>query len=164
MNTGSQPSQYSTHQQLLVKAVLNTGGPIVELGAGYYSTPILHELALSQRRHLFTFDNNYEWIKQFEYLKGTLHSIDFVPIWEKLFIRMSFGIVFVDQAPGEAREFSIGSFRHCADVLVLHDTENLVEYGYQRVLPTFEFQYTDKTQPTWTTVCSDKIDVKEWFV
>ena len=36
--------QYATHQRLLVAAVMQTEGPIVEMGCGNYSTPLLVEL------------------------------------------------------------------------------------------------------------------------
>ena len=157
-------SQWATHQRLLVKAVLNTGGAIVELGCGWYSTPILHEIAKSQRRPLYTFDTSREWLDQFTHLsmKYANHHLYEVATWSMLEARVC-GVVFIDMAPGAEREYAADAFREKADVLVLHDTENQVEYGWPRVLPTFPYQYTDKTQPTWTTLVSMKIDVREWF-
>ncbi len=155
-------NQYATHQQVLVKAVLNTQGPIIELGCGWYSTPILHELALYSNRVLFTFDNNLEWLEHFKHFGSSNHIVEFSN-WKDIVFRYHLGVVFVDTAPGPEREYLVDQFRGSTDVLVLHDTEEQVQYGWQRVLPTFKYQYTDKTQPTWTTLASDKIDVRTWL-
>jgi hypothetical protein len=48
------------------------------------------------------------------------------------------------------------------DVFVMHDTEELFAYGYNRTLPMFKYKYTDKCQAAWTTIASNKIDVTKW--
>ncbi len=35
---------YGTHMACLIAAVINTTGPVLELGSGHYSTPLLHVL------------------------------------------------------------------------------------------------------------------------
>lgn len=146
---------------MLVKAVLNTGGAIVELGCGWYSTPILAQFAVCQRRHTLSCDNNKQWLAIFEHFANPLHKLVHIEDWNNL-NAFPCGLLFVDQAPGNFREHSINKFRQFADVMVLHDTENQIEYGYSNILGTFKYEHTDKTQPTWTTVVSNIIDVTGW--
>src|SRR3954465_681875 len=46
----------STHFPLLIKLVQMTQGPILELGSGLFSTPLLHWLCFEQERELHTWE------------------------------------------------------------------------------------------------------------
>lgn len=67
-----------------------------------------------------------------------------------------FGVVFVDNRPGESRKFIVNWVRDHTDVVVLHDTENLAGGETEPVLSTFPFRYTFKTQKPWTDVVAMK--------
>ena len=59
---------FSTHQALLVAAMLCTDGPIVEMGGGYYSTPLISAFCNAQRREahtIETFGPAYELLMRF---------------------------------------------------------------------------------------------------
>ncbi len=49
-----------------------------------------------------------------------------------------------------------------ADVFVLHDTEELFAYGYNRMLPLFKYKWTDTSQKAHTTIASMTVDVTRW--
>lgn len=66
---------FATHQRLLVKHMMQTTSPVIELGAGNYSTPILHEIAAAQGRHLTTVDNNPDWLNRFKIFERDGHSL-----------------------------------------------------------------------------------------
>lgn len=181
----------ATHQRLLVGAALRTKGPILELGVGWYSTPLLHEIARAMGRPLWTVDNNMDWLGQFmgladeELEQGFYHDLKLVGWWGELFdgtvssayrpFPDHFGLVFVDQGQPCEREYAVRGLIDRADVFVLHDTEESFAYGYDRLLGTsrrkakgqgglFEYQWTDKSQKAWTTVASNSVDVGGWFV
>lgn len=160
----------ATHQRCLVGAALRTIGPILELGVGWYSTPILHEIAEVQQRKLYTVDNNEYWIAQFKVLeeKSRWHFVWPIGWWGELreiaHEAMHFGLVFVDQGQPCEREYAIRMLLNQADVFVMHDTEEEFAYGYGRTLPLFKYLYTDRCQKAWTTVASNTIDVSQWFI
>lgn len=156
----------ASHQRILVGAVLRTPGDILELGVGWYSTPILHELATILDRDLFTADNNPHWLAQFKCLECSRHKLVDVGWWGDLYAWarcISWGVVFVDHAQPIEREYAIRALKGNAAVFVLHDTEEGFAYGYSRTIPSFKYQYTDKCQKAWTTIVSDTVDVSEWF-
>lgn len=151
-----------SHQRCLVSAALRTTGPIVELGVGWYSTPILHEIAKVQKRKLITFDNNPDWLNQFKELESEYHQLVTLGWWGDMPLLDHYGLVFVDQGQPAEREYTIRRMFDRVDVFVMHDTEEGPAYGYNRTLPMFKYQYTDKCQIAWTTIASNTIDVSEW--
>lgn len=151
-----------SHQRCLVAAALRTEGLMVELGVGWYSTPILHEIAHAQKRKMITYDNNRDWILQFKGLKSEYHDLVTLGWWGDMPLANHYGMVFVDQGQPIEREYSIRRMVDVVDVFVMHDTEESFAYGYNRTLPMFKYQYTDKCQAAWTTIASNKIDVTKW--
>lgn len=143
---------HGTHQRLLVKAALATNGPILELGSGWYSTPILHEIAAAQNRVLITVDNNNEWLLKFEHLRSPIHSLVAVSNWDEFVPGHEFGLVFVDHAPAGRRAVDIRRLVEFTSLFVCHDTE-AGGYGYEVILPVLEHVETDRSLPPWTTIC-----------
>lgn len=56
---------YSTHLEALVETAMTSKGPILELGCGHYSTPILAAIATAQERRLLVQASNAEWAAHF---------------------------------------------------------------------------------------------------
>ena len=53
-----------SHLPILLRAMKATTGPVLELGAGIYSTPILHALCQIEGRKLVTYESDpefFEW-------------------------------------------------------------------------------------------------------
>ncbi len=159
----------ASHQRLLLGAALRTQGPLLELGVGWYSTPLLHEIAVTQGRPLLTVDNNQDWLAQFLCLQNDWHTLDLVGWWGELYELPRFrkierwGLVFVDQGQPIEREYAVRGLLDQADVFVLHDTEEAFAYGYSRTLPMFKWKFEDRTHKVHTTVASNTIDVMKWF-
>lgn len=156
----------ATHQRLLVGAALRTKGPILELGCGFYSTPLLHEIAEVQDRLLITIDNNIDWLAQFLSLESKCHKLKLVGWWGELYEHseaLDFSLCFVDQGQPCEREYAIRKLMDKVRVFVMHDTEEQHAYGYGRTLPMFRYQFTDRCQKAWTTIVSNSVDVTGWF-
>lgn len=186
--------QVATHQRCLIGSVLKTTGPILELGTGWYSTPILHEIAVSQQRHLVTLDNNKYWLEQFKAtnwqsvtplpigLEHEFHLFHYVEWWDDVRLKVRdyfpeseknrWSVVFVDNGPPIERYYLMRRFffeieknlQKEPTVFVFHDTEDYHPYGYSRIIPKFRYKFTDKAQLAHTTVCSNEFDVSQWFV
>jgi hypothetical protein len=70
---------YSTHQALLTAAVAKTEGEILEVGGGWYSTPLVNAISIAQKRRAFTIETGqfvFDILKGFE---GPHHSIQLMP-------------------------------------------------------------------------------------
>jgi hypothetical protein len=62
---------YATHQQILVREAIKSHLDIMETGCGYYSTPILVEIAKARGVKLIGFVQEINWARRFDYLMET---------------------------------------------------------------------------------------------
>ena len=147
---------YATHQRLLVKYLMQTNGPVIELGAGNYSTPILHEIASAQGRQLTTIDNNPEWLNRFKVFESANHTLTLLPSWDD-FQPESYGLAFVNHAdpPGHPRWLQVQKLLPVAGVIVIHDTEDDL-YGYAKLMGDIDVIDEDTTHRTHTRVIRRK--------
>jgi hypothetical protein len=175
---------FYTHQQALVAAVMRSSSnePVLELGVGEFSTPILHEICAAQGRYLRTLTEDPEWYNRYkQFAVPGRHDIHLLSggrtlttwrqnawalkppapdprfnndqIWE---------VVFVDQAPGNARVWSIEELRQDAVIFVVHDTEAYGHYGYGPCFEKFKHvKHYQRIKP-YTTVLSDWENFESW--
>jgi hypothetical protein len=157
---------YATRQPLLALAVAQTDGPILELGCGHYSTPLLHALS-GGRRRIVTLDHDAGWLEQFAALRTAWHELRVVADWPRALAELppiAWSVCLVDQGPPESRGPSIAALRDRVRVFVCHDTtpdEWIAAHGYE-VLAGFAFRRDDRSRMPGTTIVSDAIDVGDW--
>ena len=146
---------FATHQLLLYEAVQRTTGPVIEFGCGEGSTVMLHELCKATKRRLISVDNNPEWLGKYrdkyetdwhrfylvspEGCGGKYHDCTHWDPFLKTITSsdVQWGVVFVDQAPWEARTKTIRAMKSRADFVVLHDSNYFPENPFE--LPTDHF-------------------------
>ncbi|MGE0206433.1 MAG: hypothetical protein AB7R69_01140 [Candidatus Babeliales bacterium] len=166
---------YGTHMAPLMTVVANTKGPILELGSGDYSTPLLHAVCSVTKRFLLTTDTDKRWLSLFIDLARDWHHFSYIPVfeddwaknpkpelWDAVGTDRYWSVVFVDHRPGDRRRVDIERLRHNADIFVVHDTEEPA-YGYEPVLATFKYRYTYLRYAIQTTIVSDTIDIRTFF-
>lgn len=149
---------YATHQDILLAACRQTTGPIVELGCGEYSTPVLHDEF--RNRYLVTVETNAEWMLRYIHLRSPNHV--FMLVRDFHVFRMPItpvGVLFVDfecLEPGQRRNIVLQEANNAA-LIVAHDTEPLCHPIYQwgDCFEQFKYHYTDQTYDRWTTVMSN---------
>lgn len=134
-------NQYSTHQPVLwhyAKKVKQK--PILELGSGFGSTPLLHTHCQEHGLNLWTADGDLLWLKKFRPMQSDKHQLCGIRMlnsedledWEKFLTQMSYrdwGLVFVDQAPWLARIMAIRLLKDSCDYMVVHDFDWYVTQG-----------------------------------
>jgi len=145
---------WGTHIPLLVEAIRLTDGPVLEMGMGISSTPLLH--ALCQDRFLLSQDNDKTFVDMFRRYNSDNHKIELVN-WEEAQTAGKWSVVLVDQKPEERRKEDIKLLANLADYIVVHDTEPESEhlYKYSEVYPLFKYRFDDKRQPVHTTILSN---------
>lgn len=149
---------YGTHLQPLLLAVFNTTGPVIELGAGDYSTTILHEVCKQLGRQLFTYENDPEWLSGFADLASADHKLVQIGAWKQV-PAVPCGVLLVDHAPAERRVVEIARFRDLAQIQVVHDTDKMDHYGYAPAFAPFRYRATYERYLKTTTLLSNQIDV-----
>lgn len=147
---------WATHVPALAACLARTNGAILECGVGIWSTPVLHAYALASDRKLLSLESKADWFSRFTYFSHPMHDLRLIDNWrngvEDLFVEpfRRYGLVFVDH--GEApRGGVVDIVRGRADIVVMHDSE--CNYcGYTEALTRFDWAWTHKHSPTWTTV------------
>lgn len=121
---------YITHQPVLKKlfTILDKKKPILELGCGYGSTPLLHKFCSENEIALHTLDNNVEWLEKIslEFKNNKNHTYRKIFNWEielEDYLNQEWSLVFIDQSPWEARTLSLNLFKDKTDYIVVHDCD-----------------------------------------
>ena len=161
---------YGSHSIVLLAALLVTKtGPILELGMGSSSTPLLHRLSLEQNRLLLSADSDQRWINHFSSLakNSSLHRLKHVTITSELGIEWAtsgiaysanWTVVFIDHRPGGRRKFDLMLYASLSDLVIVHDTERTALYKYDEALSLYPHQYRFKKLNTYTDILSMKND------
>jgi hypothetical protein len=166
---------WNSHVPLLKAALSAVTGPVIELGAGDGSTPLLHELC-NGVRPLVTMETSPEYLRRFERLSDYgqagdhYHAFVAVSDWsmapiERWFEGKRWGVALVDHAPGERRIHDIRRLAPICDLIVIHDTEPgqaRAGYGYDEIWSLFPHILHDTRLGTWTSVVSQTVDVTRW--
>lgn len=152
-------SNWDSYKPLLwesLEVTRDLGLPVLELGCGNGSTPILRKYCKDNKLKLFSYDNDKSWAEKF--------NANYVPDWEvKSFWHMDFGVALIDHAPGEHRKLAISRLRHVR-ILVAHDTEPAADHGYRMRSELVKFRYMKdyQTDGAWATAVSDYVDVSKF--
>ena len=116
---------YGSHQHVLLREALTIpeGGTIIETGCGFYSTPLLYEVAVAKGGTLISYVEDMEWAKHFAHLQGAEYrqvkvNFDKFPTPEEC------DMAFVDheRAP-KLRLPVLEKVLEVAGVVVAHDAE-----------------------------------------
>jgi glycosyltransferase involved in cell wall biosynthesis len=160
-------SGYGTHIFPLMTVLAHTEGPILEVGTGDYSTPLLHALCSKNERFILSVDTYQVWLNFFLDLSKPWHQFKYIAPDDYASLEFQgpgkrWSVVFVDGAPAERRIEDIKRLRDKTDIFVLHDVEDPL-YGYQPLISSFTYHYLYDRYLPHTMVVSDKIDVSQFF-
>jgi len=147
-----------THEPLLAAAVaVARPGPVLELGAGYFSTPLLHEMCAAMGRELLSIDSDSAWIEQLASLRSDRHRLVAVNGWGEataLTEGVAWSVVFVDHAPADRRAVDVARLANATEFMVVHDSEHDL-YRYEPAFARFSHRRDYKRMVPWTTVLSN---------
>jgi hypothetical protein len=149
---------WDNHRPLLFLALHLTNGYVVEFGSGEGSTQYLSSYCAANKRAFSTYDNNKEWCDK----TGATYVTD----WGGADVWHSCSLLFIDHAPGEHRKVAIERMMDKADVIVVHDTEQVGagDYGFEPIFAKFKYRlnYNKTGGGAGATLVSNKIDVNRF--
>lgn len=154
---------YSSHLPILIKVLQISKGPVLELGSGIFSTPVMHWLCLDTKRRLVTYENFKEHFEMNKVFATNEHEIKFIKNWDDADIEGThWGLVLVDHEPSERRSVEVARLAQKADYIIVHDTEPDHDYKYDfinKAFPLFKHRYNYKRRRPYTTVLSNFKDL-----
>lgn len=134
----------ATHRFLLLKALEQTKGKVVELGCGTESTPYLREYCKDNNREFVSYENHKEWSERW--------GAKFVNDWDEV-VEDNISVLFIDHSPPERRGYDLQRFKDKADIIVCHDTEG---GGYKYDMSNFKYKEEHELLNTKTTLLKYK--------
>lgn len=156
------PSEGS-HIPVIIKVMGISKGPVLELGTGLNSTPVLHWLCNATKRKI----DSYESIPMFHRIAWNyqcdFHDVHSIEDWDTLKIDKHWGVVFIDHAPGIRRNVEMARLANNADYVIVHDTEPRSDwhYNYSKAFPLYKYRYDYIKGYPNTSVLSNFKDLKE---
>lgn len=150
----------STHNPLLIQAVLMSKGDVCELGSGFFSTPLLHWLCSLTGRNLVTYESDDDYYEFANKFRSRHHKIIKVSSsFEEIDCTRHWGVVLIDHSPKKPlrRGQDAVRLKNTADYIVLHDTEFEEEkhYGYDEMWPQFKYRHDWKKVKPFASVISN---------
>lgn len=118
-----------THVPILVRALFHTTGPVLEFGAGYYSTAVLAELCRAMHRDLTTVEQDDFWA---DWAARFGHRVLRGPYPESRAILLAedthFGVILLDHDDQDRVEDG-RLFATRAQVVLHHDSPGLATHA-----------------------------------
>ena len=158
----------STHYPILIKALQLTMGPVLELGSGVFSTPLIHWLCFGKNRPVVTCEYDTRFAVFAQQFVTPTHQLLLQPATElpprTTQDGRSFDVVFVDHSPERrkgphirTRGDDVRLYATTAKYLVLHDGGPCPDqkYGYLPLYEEFEHVFHDTRIHPHTTVLSN---------
>jgi hypothetical protein len=163
-------SFYGSHLPILSRVIGACSGPILELGMGLYSTPLLDMMCFEDKRPLVSYDNDPVWFKENEKWRSKYHDVYFLDKqnlktgseYDMANIEHTFwSVAFLDHKPAIRRKRDAQRLANNALFIILHDSEPALNpyFRYTWIYPLFKyrFDYT-KCNPN-TAVLSNFINL-----
>jgi len=157
---------FATHMPVLLACLRRTTGPVLELGSGWFSTPLV--AAFATDRLVRTVETNREWCDRisrvctYQPITRHRHQIVFVPDYNDAPVDdHQWSVVLLDHEPPPRRGVDAIRLRERCQLMIGHDSEH-PDYGYGPVFDTFKYRFTLSSVFPWTTVVSDT-DPLDWI-
>lgn len=118
---------YATHQDVLKGVLKLVSKPVLELGAGNFSTQLIHDSLKDKGIHILTIESNSKWLAKYTYLESKEHSFKLVNLgqYENYYKhdKTEWGLVFIDCESWKDRITAIMKYKDIADYIILHDCD-----------------------------------------
>ena len=151
--------RFSSHMPPLMAAINMTDGAVLEMGTGYFSTPVIHWMCVPNKRYVLSLENDpgWEWTRAFAH---EYHDFEMVADWDKVNIERPWSVAFIDHGPPERRRIDTLRLADHAQFIVIHDTNGRQDrhYHLHEIFPQFKYVYHFGGRFPQTTVLSNYVD------
>jgi hypothetical protein len=145
-----------SHLPMVMKALELTTGPVLELGCGFYSTPVLHWYCFRTNRKLLSCETDPLWYRYAKDAERGNHQVQFASDYSAFDLTGPWSVVLIDNEPAERRIEEVKRVLD-AEYVIVHDSNGVWEkkYHYGNVYPLFKYTYKYRRANPYTTVMSN---------
>lgn len=155
----SADTSWGSHLVPLMACVVNTTGPVLEVGMGYWSTPLLHRYCLAAGRTLVSIEDNAKWTEQFKPYHVCHHKVGSANYDEYLknASHQPWSVVFLDHSPGRRRAADAVMFQDVAEYILSHDYSGAEVYDpFQEVIGNWKYSKVAAFSPSTLVLSNTK--------
>lgn len=164
---------YASHLEATAMAAIKSGllwprSPVIELGCGDFSTPVLASICFAQERPYQIISSDPVWAARFKYL--TLRGVEIEHInyaaWPEAPLPDDIGLVLVDNEQRVSdRLEQVVRLANRAKVVLLHDANIVLRRRqlWKSVIDRFRYNYVFRRRVPYTAVLSNHVDPAPWF-
>lgn len=166
-NNLQRKSFYGSHMPVISRIMDATTGPVLELGMGLYSTPLLDLMCHESKRPLVSYDNDPDWFTENKEWESDYHKVNLIKNYDEANIENThWSVALVDHKPPLRRLTELKRLATKADYIILHDTEPECDkfFKYSKIYPLFKYRYDYKKCRPNTTILSNSKDPKELYL
>lgn len=145
---------------MLMKAIQLSDGPILELGSGLFSTPLIHWMCHESKRKIVTYESVNKYMEFACQFKSNNHKVRQVKTYDDIDLGDHWGVVLIDHTV-ERRSIDALRLKDKADYIVMHDSECDL-YEYESIFRHFKHVHHWKSCVPFTSVVSNFKDLKEF--
>lgn len=150
----------STHFPYLIEYIQKTDGPILEVGSGVFSTPLIHWLCFEKQRPVITAETHWHYLEFAKKFETSWHKVLHVPFMkDSPLINEKYSVVFIDHTPKkpQTRGDDAILFANNAEYVVMHDAgaKSHHKYGYENAYKHFKYRRDWTGYKINTTVLSN---------
>lgn len=142
---------WGSHLVPLFACITATRGPVLELGIGHWSTPLLHAYICSGGRQLVSIEDSQTWVDRFADLNCAGHRV-LCNTYDRAIVEAlnaKWSVVFLDQSPGWRRAADALALREVSDYIVVHDYSGAeVSDPFQPILALWPYRAVAGFSPT----------------
>jgi len=168
--TEVQDLQAASHLPLTLACIATTEGPVLEIGVGFHSTPLLHSLLAGMQREFVSAESDPYWREVFEpiyALPRTIpsgcattcydghHFVEDTMANLEMLATKHWSVVLVDDSPGYPRCENVKLFLPVSDYVLVHDAqgEDIME-PMRPIIKDVPHQFMHKRYFPWTLALS----------
>jgi len=147
-----------SHIPVLLEVLKRVHRPVLELGVGYNSTPLLHWYCKTNGIKLLSLETDEKWLNKFKDFETKSHRLELIEDWDSADIdQIQWGMVLIDHRPAMRRRVEAKRLKDNAEYILMHDSEPEINrfYGYTKIYPLFKYRFDfTKVKPN-TTILSN---------
>ena len=164
--TEEEQLKWGSHQPALMACVAATIGPVLEVGIGHFSTPLLSAYCRNADRKLISLEKNDVWFCAFAQAEGKNHrviKVDDYAASVASYMQHEWSVCFIDnEGGGQARACLFALALPKCQFVVVHDYHRENEEAIGPLLSGVSHFVTNTYEPP-TLVASMKRDVTKMF-
>jgi hypothetical protein len=153
---------YSSYMPILLDLIEKTDGPILELGGGAFSTPLLHWMCAENKRKVVTYESRHMWYRFLSYpghgFETKYHEVHYARNWDEIDIGGHWSVALVDHET-HRRYQDARRLKDNADYIIIHDSHKK-KYVLDRIWKEFKYIYHWDKYKIHTSVVSNKYEYK----